>query len=318
MIQKNNYKILIVGLGNIGFRYLEGILKSEIKCSVTLLETSFTNLNIIKSKLENNKYKKSINYMNNIDDLEGMFDVGIIATPALLRNLLIQKLNSKVLIENWIIEKVLAQSSCECNQINKILSQKKAWVNLPRRAMVFYKVLRRFFNNIVIKEINIIGGNWGLACNSVHYLDLIEYLSNQNIKSIDTSKLEKNWFPSKRQGFFEINGVVSGKTNNGIPFKLECKDNSMDRLIIIKSKDVEFTINESKEEVFFNDKKKNRVILSYQSDIIEPILKDILYYSKCDLPSLKDNVKVHNLFLEELQKSWNNFKCSIDSKVPIT
>ena len=39
-MKQNNFKILIVGVGNLGFRYLEGILNSDIDCEITLIESS--------------------------------------------------------------------------------------------------------------------------------------------------------------------------------------------------------------------------------------------------------------------------------------
>ena len=50
-----------------------------------------------------------------------------------------------------------------------------------------------------------VGNNFrGLACNSVHFLDLVLWWSDEKLVSVDTSCLDITWFESKRPGFFEI------------------------------------------------------------------------------------------------------------------
>ena len=314
----NSFEILIVGVGNLGLRYLEGILNSDLKCNISLLDINIDNLNKVKSFVKKKKFENNIFYLNDIKDLKGSFDVGIISTYSSKRNLLIEEINFKVTIKNWIIEKILAQSSSECNHILQTLLHQKAWVNLPRRYMSYYKVLQKFLKKTKNIEINVDGGNWGLACNAIHFLDLIEYLTSQKIAIVNCSNLYKEWFKSKRDGFYEINGIISGQTNQGTLFKLKSTNDKNERLISIISKEFEIIINEMKEEVIFNNRKKKKVTIIYQSQITENILKDILIFSKSDLPTLQNSVILHRLFLDEIKSHWNYSNNLNDLKVPIT
>ena len=142
---KQFFKILIVGVGNLGFRYLEGILNSDIDCEITLIESSETRLIELKTLITNYKFNQRIIYKYKIEKFEEDLDVCIISTSAQNRHLLIEQINKSVVVKNWIIEKVLAQSPFECDYINRTLLKKKAWVNLPRRVMFFYGVLKNFF-----------------------------------------------------------------------------------------------------------------------------------------------------------------------------
>ena len=74
---------------------------------------------------------------------------------------------------------------------------------LARRQMKFYRKLKKQFSNKNIKKIKIIGGNWGLACNSIHFMDLIEFLSDDIIENLKFFTNDKFWFPSKEKDFMK-------------------------------------------------------------------------------------------------------------------
>ena len=50
-----NIKILLIGCGNIGFRHLEGLLKTDLSLDITIIEKSNST---IKEQIEKIKKKK--------------------------------------------------------------------------------------------------------------------------------------------------------------------------------------------------------------------------------------------------------------------
>ena len=94
-MKQNNFKILIVGVGNF-FRYLEGILNSDIDCEITLIESSETRLIELKTLITNYKFNQRIIYKYKIEKFEEDLDVCIISTSAQNRHLLIEQINKKV------------------------------------------------------------------------------------------------------------------------------------------------------------------------------------------------------------------------------
>ena len=46
-------KILLIGCGNIGFRHLEGILKSKFSLEIIIIEKSKKQIEIVKKKIRN-------------------------------------------------------------------------------------------------------------------------------------------------------------------------------------------------------------------------------------------------------------------------
>ena len=56
---------------------------------------------------------------------------------------------------------------------------------------------------------------WGLACNSIHFIDLISWWTGENVISIDSKKLDPKWIKSKRNGYFEVTGDLIVNYSSG-------------------------------------------------------------------------------------------------------
>lgn len=94
---KNN--ILLIGLGNIGSRYLESLCKLPKNFIVYVYDKNTKKL--IKSKKNLNVIL--VSNLKSINNLS--FEVCIIATTASSRKILIEKIYNLACIKNWIIEK---------------------------------------------------------------------------------------------------------------------------------------------------------------------------------------------------------------------
>ena len=68
-------------------------------------------------------------------------------------------------------------------------------------------------------KINGNGGNWGLACNAIHFIDLVSGGLGEFI-IIDNSGLEA-WF-SVREGFYEVTGKLVANYSKGIRINFDC------------------------------------------------------------------------------------------------
>ena len=77
----------------------------------------------------------------------------------------------------------------------------KAWVNCPRRTYPFYHEMQECFNPGEQIFFNLFGGGWGLACNSIHVLDLFSYLTGENNIRLNVSGLDRTIQKSKKNGF---------------------------------------------------------------------------------------------------------------------
>ena len=220
---KKKYVILVVGLGSLGLNYMKAISKLTLRADVYYYDK--------KNSVKNYHFKNTnnLNYfmIKNIKNFNKKIDLTIISTTANGRYNLINSL-IKNRSKYWIIEKMIEQNIAATNKLNHAMKKFKCWVDIPRRGMKEYKLIKKqFFNhkNIDLK-IKIFGSR--IVTSSVHLIDLLCWLTNSSIKEINVSKLNKFWTESKRKGFYDIGGelIVFLKNNS----KIDLNDNSLNKI----------------------------------------------------------------------------------------
>lgn len=58
--------------------------------------------------------------------------------------------------------------------------------------------------------------------------------------------------------------------------------------------------------------------VDFQSQMTGPLVEEILQFGQCDLPSLKESIAIHTIFVESMLKHWNKSNNREDCFVPIT
>lgn len=297
---KNN--ILLVGLGNIGSRHLESLEKLPKKFIIYIHD---------QNKIKLNRFKKNINFnfVSNLDLIKKLcFKVCIIATTASLRKNLIKKICGLASVKHWIVEKPIEQSLKNLKIINQI-TKKNIWVNTPRRSFIFYKNLKKKIGRKISHVY--LSGNIEIACNSIHFIDIVSFLINSDVKKIITSNLNKKWRQSKRKGFVDVFGKLIIFYKNGVVFTINAfKKNNINfeknyTLKIFTKKNEKYEINETRNLVSKSSKIKKTKILQYQSKITKKFVMDLLNYNRCELPKLNKVICNHQILLSSLIRHYN-------------
>lgn len=212
--------VAIIGAGQLGSRHLQAMTLTDTLLSLEIVDPVQESLSMAEKRYKEmpaNSLIKDITFHKNIDDLYEMLDVVIIATTSKSRRLVIEQLLARKKVKYLILEKVLFPALNDYDEIQKLLLKHKvkAWVNCGRRMMSFYRNLKTIFqseNNLVM---TVFGANWGLGCNSIHFLDLYAFLSNQNQFETDIETLDDHWIDSKRSGYIEFTGSLRIKSLKG-------------------------------------------------------------------------------------------------------
>ena len=204
------YKILLIGAGQLGSRHLQGLLNVKLPISIDVVDPNISSIEIAKKRVLEIKYDYDnvfVNYFNSIDNISPNIDICIIATTANHRYEVIKKIITISKIKNLILEKILFQKQVEYELTAKLLKDNSmnCWVNCPRRIFSVYNELRQKITYNEKITLTLIGGEWGLACNSIHFIDLVCFLSDDYIFALDTAGLS-DIFESKRLGFYEVSG----------------------------------------------------------------------------------------------------------------
>jgi len=316
-------KILLVGAGQLGSRYAQGLVESKSCLEIIVVDPSVESLLKAKARWFEAGGSESPNQVRWSQSLPSdlrRIDVALVVTSSKGRASLVEKIANAIDVRYWVLEKVLAQSSEELRAIQSALvGCKGAWVNTPRRMMSWHQSLKEVFASSGSLEVSYQAGLWGLACNSIHFIDLVAWWSGESLMSVDTSGLDHHWQESKRAGYFEITGELVAHFSGGTSLRLISKQNAQAQPIRVALPDgVFWIVDESTGTARSSTGEQLDGLIEFQSQISGRLLDNILQQGKCDLPSLDESSWMHAIFLDAMLAHWNSSQHQNDDFVPIT
>jgi len=305
---KELYNVAIIGAGQLGSRHLQAILRSEYEINIFIIDPSADALKVAETRAEEISCSgKQLTFSKNYSVLPEHITLAVIATNSIHRLDALQNLSNATNIDYLILEKVLFQNENDFYLAEEIISAKsiKCYVNCPRRMFNFYNNLRHDLSDSDEIELIYSGGAWGLACNAVHLLDLFSFLSGRAADKIDCSLLE-NYTESKRKGYYEVYGIISGSVSakNRIILKSDLTDRNS--TMIINSKSMSVYINESMRTAYTATKDNNwiyteeNIDILYQSEMTNLVLKSLIETKKCNLTTYSESKNIHLPLLSSL------------------
>ena len=313
--------ILLIGAGQLGSRYLQGLARIESPLDILVVDPSNQSLGIAKERLaEVESSTHSIRFLNSIAEGEDPVDLCIITTPAHCRSEVVSTISAQHEVNAWILEKVLAQSSQQVDQIERALAvHPRVWVNTPRRLMAWHQEIKAqlLASGPVSLRVRISGGNWGLACNAIHFIDLVSWWTGENVDSVDGRGLG-DWKPSKRSGFQEVFGSLMVHFRYGSSLELICNQSDAAPSIEVETPQGIWLIEEMVGKAVGPSGQEITGQLSFQSALTAPLVEQILTFGRCELPSLADSAAQHRPFLDALLQHWNQSHSRQVLAVPIT
>ena len=85
------------------------------------------------------------------------------------------------------------------------------------------------------------------------------------------------------------------------------------------NKKINFTVDETKRKLYENNKiKKKNISLPVVSKDINSYLESLIKRKTCSLPSIKNSIKLHQMLLDNMIKSWKKLKKNKNNKIPIS
>ena len=281
-------RICIVGVGNIGMRYVQGITKKFPGAELCLIDNDARLRQLQELEMAN------VKLFDSLEKVDGTVDIFVVSTSCGPR-LSIYKQCLALNPQYIILEKYLfktRQEFEECLSLSRVPTFVNQW-------MYGSKAFDCLFERGA-RSVELIGSAWGLACNAVHWIDVFQRHMNIAQARVAAGTTVTEVRPSKRAGYEELLGewifedVESDKT-----FKLidRPNDSPVDGL----------RIQVDAEEYFFDYKAINKdgEILSqfpYFSDQIGDIVGAILETGTCSLPLLESSIRQHLLIEDILEK----------------
>ena len=316
--------IIIVGAGQLGSRYMQGLATYSDQISIHVVDPSTESLLTAKKRwheiIQNDLSPHQIQFYSKVPRLDQTIDIAVVSTTANARVKAVKTLVHALNVNYFILEKVLCQSTKELDELTQLTeASKTTWVNTIRQATPWYQKIKRNFNPDTPITLTATGGSWGLACNSVHFLDLLAWLSGEFVVKIDSVELEKRWKESKRHGFSEVHGTLVATYSGGSKAILTSKDTKLNNheLAIQYSNNTIF-IDEAKGVAIGVDGREIRGRIPLQSEMTAAVVESILKKGACKLPLLSDSAISHKILLSSLLAHYQKYHDSKAILLPIT
>ena len=238
--------IAILGCGNLGRRHLQSVAKTKQALNIYVYDINQDVFILAQDLLKDGSVfpESTVSYVTSLSELPVDLDVVVVSSSASGRRKLIEELLDVSKVQYLILEKVLFQSYEDYDFIQQLLTAKKvtAFVNCPRRYYPIYSKIKKMLQNKYF-SFYLHGGNWGLACNFIHYLDLLSYFGGTDSLMVDISELDEEILDSKRSGYKEITGTIKGSIGNCDRFVITSdKQNEVGNLLLIETDEIESVV----------------------------------------------------------------------------
>lgn len=321
--------VLMVGAGNLGRRHLQSLKNCENDLKIHVVEPYAQALELAESTYGAAELKggdKQVGFYNSMDQVPSEIDVAVVATPATGRLEILDAVLSKG-TQYVVLEKIAFNSDDDIERAKRLIEEKVkgAWVNCPRRMNPFYQALKERLRLEKIKQFEVVGENFGMACNAIHFIDLFSYLGGEKDYSISLEAVDQV-LPSKREGYIEFFGQISGEFVEGGQFRLAClpSDSGVSFKVRVETTDHQYLIDEVNRRVEItnchNAKREECDFRQpFQSELTGPLVDDILRIQSCALTGFDESMALHKPFINA---AYNVFATSCgeneEKRVPIT
>jgi predicted dehydrogenase len=324
--------LLLVGAGQLGSRHLQACLKHKNKLDIYVVDSSEVSLSIAEERAKQVEMGSphSIIYFQNLDSVkEKNFDYMIVATSASVRYSVLAASLNRFNVRYAIFEKVLFQDLESFSNAADMLKRNNviSFVNCPLRVYPFYKFVKnRYINKDKPTRFKYSAGEWcGLACNAIHFIDIMNYITDSDLDDVNVESLDDSFIQSKRVGYIEFTGLLNISFTNGSQLSLNSiKGSGISSVIEILNGDCRIIVDEltGKYKIYENELlvEDSQYELLYQSDLTNKIIEQIESTGTCDLISYEDSRVLHEKFLKALLGHYNKINGDADNllSLPIT
>ena len=288
-------KYNIIGMGNIGLRYLQSILINDKNYEVTCYDISKNFKDRTISFLsENNLPKKKILFSTSLELLEDNTDnktIVILATTAEKREELIlqfAKKNPKLIVSEKLVctsRESYLHLIQELNEIN----YHDILVNFFPRNQPFFKELIRELAGVAGFKMCVEIPKLGLACNGIHFIDIFLWLSGSyNYKC--KNSFHSDVYKQKRPGFYDFAGLIEIDCNSSY---LSLRDNNSHYKF--------YMFDELLIEGHSKDSKQYK--LNHVSQYICGEITSYIEDGKCYLPNIFDAYHSHSVLFDFIEEN---------------
>jgi hypothetical protein len=316
------HTVLISGAGQLGSRYLQGLAKCRLPLRIYVQDRYEGSLDLARQRwgeVLSPEVTHEVSFHSSFELLPRQLDIAVVATTADSRPGVVAEITAHSDVRFWVLEKVLAQSESGLDEImSKIAEGASAWVNTPRRMMPWHQQIKVHLALNHPMRLKVTGGAWGLACNAIHFLDLFAWWTGEELQSVSTDRLASDWFESKRQGYWEVSGILEAGFSGGSRALLSAEEGTAPPFLEVSDGQLSWVIKETEGLAKRSDGMKISGRMVYQSEMSADLVEAILATGYCALPTLAESTALHRVFIRSMQEHWKRMGNPVAICVPIT
>jgi predicted dehydrogenase len=300
--------IAVVGAGQLGSRHLQALARLDRPAVVHVIDPFAASLQRAKERFDevaNVGTNVELALSEAMTSLPAKLDAVIVATNADHRAEVVRHLLSRARVRYLVLEKVLFPREDEYGEIGERLAAAKtpAWVNCPRRMSKGYQSLKSQLQGPV--EYRLEGSGWGLACNSIHFLDHAAFLIGREDLRLTEVDLQPGVISSKRAGYVEFLGRLRGEFGDGSTVELNCPAEAATPIAIdLTTASQRIRIREDRSEMQFRSgtgaEWMEPLPAVYQSQLSQLVVQELLDRATCPLTPYAESCRLHRPFLAAL------------------
>lgn len=308
-MSQNMKQVALVGAGQLGLRHLQGLVRSIEPLTIHIVDPSH------QSRMHAKEFVAQLglddlhqfNIHEVVNGLPSELDLAIVATTANHRLNAMKELASEARVTHMILEKFLFNDSEDYVSAAQLIEKHgfKAWVNTPRRHFNVYREIKESNRGRKLLKFSVEGGDWGLCCNSVHFIDLAQFLAGLTKVSELNSRFDQGILASRRSGYIELTGELNGSIGSTKFYLKSIRGGAEPISIFLQYEHQTIFISESEGVLrieWQGGKVERNFTIPYQSEMTGVIAGQLFTTGICDLTPYSDSRDAHVPLLQAFAK----------------
>ncbi|MFC4237020.1 Gfo/Idh/MocA family oxidoreductase [Thalassospira xianhensis] len=215
MINSTLKRVLLIGCGNIGMRHLQAVTSLDKPLDIMVIEPDDDNRAKAEASVEKLSSHVNLRFFADWRNVPKQADLAIVATPAQPRRKVLEVLLTHTAPKWLFLEKVVFVTRRDFDEMIGVFADRdiRTVINCSRRGWPSYDALREKLKGKANLSLKVIGSNWNLASNSIHFIDLAVHLFGGLPFSLNADALIPE--DSKHRGCVEFTGSLIGACAGG-------------------------------------------------------------------------------------------------------
>jgi hypothetical protein len=322
--------LVVLGAGQLGSRHLQSIAQIPRANKIFVVDPAQASLDVAQSRFNECSAHAgtTAQFLTSVADIPSQIDVAIVATNSGPRRKAVEILLHGREVRHTVLEKVLFPNLEDYQWAKSQFAGCSAFVNCANRMHAWAIELSAYVKTSKTLQMIVTGSDLGLACNSIHYIDLFQFFTGRTSYRCFTNSLLPTPRPAKRFGYFEVDGQMICDFGEGSTLTLNSlRGGNVPTRIEVMSDDSRtafdftsggggtmFRANEASKWAWISSEFSQR----FQSQLSQIFVEELLLTGRCELTPLALSVDLHLPLVRTLAEYFKTKNVAGEFDCPIT